>query len=771
MITRQEIYDHFYLEDPRLPPFNEYIEEETRPYHDGDLVRFNLKGFVQITDRSNEGPGRNGGDNGRKIILPPIVYGNSPVNTTSPANPKVQGSLQSPIGLSKASDDSESDSFPTDSEEDTPDTGFQRRLARINHAIHNNEPIMVIFVGSFQGYCDRISQCEFRVDFTEKVMQNSMPDFFNANWQRICNFSLFMGGDSVPGSLNWTRNHFTEDVLVSEVTRFGSGVKVHFAHKDTPDVPAGIPMSEFEATFVTDLPYGLSIAFPAAQNLSDATLMQYMSNLTSSWDGTAWSKPWHIFLEEKPWRKSETGEIVVEAFTSFNGRCDPHAKNPRVPFNAARFPDECEIFNKSDISRTLKFARDNGWKCTLSCATSFDGTNALTVAYDLPMVDIENKKAWYWNRFRSLLADDGMIGFPAAARVDVDWDKRYFVGDHHVHIMLLEKNARTTEVDGPPCFWIYAPKAAIKIRAETIVFAHQMLTMCYNAVPNVTDQIHGKFWALIESIDHGEIPKSITVPLRQDSTLEIATAYNRETFMDGKVAQPYRIDIGKFTSQFKRSKPYTATIAVEKGYYGEHGTAILFEQENRKCLLTRRFYDSSDETIFWLTLKDWAEFEPRLAKPRENAGQVYHPAAYSHFVEQYWDFLHSPRSEDSVNEPMGKYASAAARLQFTLDMLVDSEAPDKSQEIAYAGAMSRRCPVQDAQDYWSSLEDQAQEERDLLTKGFKGMDRSSPDTDGPASSPDGLIVGTGLGTGTGLTGECGHVSPSPYTGDAFSLEG
>jgi hypothetical protein len=268
MTTRQEIYDHFSVEDPRIPPLIEYIEEDTRPYHDGDLVRFNLKGFIEITDRSNEGPGRDGGDNGRKIILPPIVYGNSPINTTSPTNPKVQGSATGAIG----SDDSESDSFPTDSEEDTTETGFKHRLARINHAIHNNEPVMVIFVGSFQGYCDRISQCEFRVDFTEKVMQHSMPDFFNSNWQRICNFSLFMGGDSVPGSLNWTRNKLTEDVLVSDVTRFGRGVKVRFEHKDCPEVPAGIPMSEFEAAFVVDLPYGLSIAFPAAQNLTEVLL-------------------------------------------------------------------------------------------------------------------------------------------------------------------------------------------------------------------------------------------------------------------------------------------------------------------------------------------------------------------------------------------------------------------------------------------------------------------------------------------------------------------
>jgi hypothetical protein len=94
----------------------------------------------------------------------------------------------------------------------------------------------------------------------------------------------------------------------------------------------------------------------------------------------------------------------------------------------------------------------------------------------------------------------------------------------------------------------------------------------------------------------------------------------------------------------------------------------------------------------------------------------------------------------------------------------------KLQEIAYAGAMSRRCPVQDAQDYWGTLEEQAQEERDTLAKGFRA-DRSSPGTDGSASSPDGPMVGTGLGTGTGSMDTCVACGNPSYTGDAFSLEG
>jgi hypothetical protein len=86
--------------------------------------------------------------------------------------------------------------------------------------------------------------------------------------------------------------------------------------------------------------------------------------------------------------------------------------------------------------------------------------------------------------------------------------------------------------------------------------------------------------------------------------------------------------------------------------------------------------------------------------------------------EQYWDFLHAPTQEAALDKYMGKYASAAAQLVFTKDALVDAEAPEKSLRIASSGAMSRRYPVQDAQDYFSTPQEQAQEECDTVANGF-----------------------------------------------------
>jgi hypothetical protein len=473
MTTRQEFYIHFAQDDPRIPPMSEYIEEDARRYQNGDLVIFRLKKFIEITDNSSEGPGRNGGDNGRKIILPMIIYRAAPIDTTSPTNPKVHGSARGQIG--KQTSD-ESDSFPTDSEEDL--IGYEHRLQRIAQAVHNHEPILVVFVGEFQGYQDQISQCEFRLEYSGEA-PTSMKEFFEYNWKRLCDISIAYGGDSVPGSLTWTRNTVTDESIHAPVYRFGKGLKVRYQDKEL----AGKPMADFEATFVTDLSWGLSVAFPAAPRLTDATLMQYMVNLTASWDGSSFSKAWPIFLTQQAWRKSETGEICLEASLEFSGEIDPHARNPRIPFNSAKFPEESEIFSDPDISRTMKFARDNGWPLHLSCASTFDSTNSITVTYGTSLEDCEDKIPWLWTKFVALLNGDSMIGFPAVARNTIVWKRHCYIGDHYLHIMLKEQNVPLTEDDGPPCFFIYGPQALLKMRAESVDVANRMLTMCYDRPP------------------------------------------------------------------------------------------------------------------------------------------------------------------------------------------------------------------------------------------------------------------------------------------------
>jgi hypothetical protein len=229
---------------------------------------------MAITDRSDEGPVRLGGDNGTGIIIPAIKYGARPINTTDPSNSKVAGSLKSVPGDSQ----SEEDSSPTDSAED--ETGEVRRLARISLALHNQEPVMVVFVGHFQGYQEIEAQCEFRRAYNGPSPP-SLKDFFEFNWARIRDAALKYGSTSVPGSLLWTTQPFTDDSLNISVYRFGMGLKVRYVPKNF----SGLPMEKWPRVFTFDLEDGLSIAFPAVPRLPDAFLMQFAVNLTVPWDG------------------------------------------------------------------------------------------------------------------------------------------------------------------------------------------------------------------------------------------------------------------------------------------------------------------------------------------------------------------------------------------------------------------------------------------------------------------------------------------------------
>jgi hypothetical protein len=111
----------------------------------------------------------------------------------------------------------------------------------------------------------------------------------------------------------------------------------------------------------------------------------------------------------------------------------------------------------------------------------------------------------------------------------------------------------------------------------------------------------------------------------------------------------------------------------------------------------------------------------------------------SHMFEFHWDYIQDPTQHPDVDPtakyyvPMCAYSRATASMDFS-DFLPrpDVEASEKSQRVSSEGALSRRCPVQDATDYWSSPEDQAQEECVTVLLGF-------------APAPDVHNVDTGAG--------------------------
>jgi hypothetical protein len=231
--------------------------------------------------------------------------------------------------------------------------------------------------------------------------------------------------------------------------------------------------------------------------------------------------------------------------------------------------------------------------------------------------------------------------------------------------------------------------------------------------------------------------------------------------------QPYGSGLGKFTAKFKPDAPYSATIAIEKGTHDEHGTAIYFEQGARRCLLTRRVYGISDEDTLWYVMKDWAQFQPRLSKPRRDPGLLYYPHGYSHVFEKYWDVLNDPTQHpdgvDSSHSRDSMRVMAEALSVMELDSWIpqpDSKASEKSQRIARTAALSRRCPIVDGVDYWKSPGEQAQEEADTIESStISGLHRSSADTEGSGVA----MVGTESIPGLGQTDTCAIRGIPSYT--------
>jgi hypothetical protein len=124
-------------------------------------------------------------------------------------------------------------------------------------------------------------------------------------------------------------------------------------------------------------------------------------------------------------------------------------------------------------------------------------------------------------------------------------------------------------------------------------------------------------------------------------------------------------------------------------------------------------------------MKDWAQFQPRLSKPRVDPGLLCYPAEYTHVFEKYWDVLNYPTMHPDGVESSHSYSSMKAMAEALAPMSLDSwepqpdsVAPEKSQRVARTAALTRRCPIQDAVDYLKTPEEQAHEESVTGLTGF-----------------------------------------------------
>jgi hypothetical protein len=522
----------------------------------------------------------------------------------------------------------------------------------------------------------------------------TLRELFQKAFSEIAASAPIYSSSGIPGSSFWTVAPFTPEELEITVSKIGKGLTVSFMRKGMP----GLPISQCPAACTLELLGKWFISFGAEEQVSDFALMQYLINITSAWDGKAYGQPWRILLSAQPWRHPDTGEILLSASFEYPQDTDPHLKNPRIPMNAAQPRTSITATRPKEIGRLLKFGRDSDWPLYISLASTLDGTNFATTM-------------WFLSQFATLSAADGLIGLPVGSRQNIPWIVSLRKESNSIRVTLHEKTpagefVSTPEEDGIPCFLLYGPRATIKMRCEYVDVANRYLTMMYGEMPEVSEMLHTQEWSLIAALNGGEIPAKHRVIRNPDVSVANSSVWNKEIFDAGLRTQTYDKGMDRFVRKFDPSQPVSAVIAIEPGCHFDHGTAIYFQQDKRRCLLLDTLYGLSDDEAFWYTPQSWAKLQPRLVLPRSEPGKLYFPAPYIHVIQKYWNYLDNPLrhpdccESDFTKAAMSEFASALS--QMDLSHFIPeayAEASDKSCRTAHDAATSRKCPIQDTTDY------------------------------------------------------------------------
>jgi hypothetical protein len=151
------------------------------------------------------------------------------------------------------------------------------------------------------------------------------------------------------------------------------------------------------------------------------------------------------------------------------------------------------------------------------------------------------------------------------------------------------------------------------------------------------------------------------------------------------------------------------TIAMAKGVHQDRGLAVYTTQQKRRCLLLGTIYGHTDEEALWCTLMSWPCLQPRRKRPRQNPGQLFYPAEYSHGFEKYWDYLDNLEEHPEFDQEseftrgcMKHFSSALSGLDLVdFTPRVSAEAKQSDLETVEDAAVSRLRPIQDGTDMWA----------------------------------------------------------------------
>jgi hypothetical protein len=436
---------------------------------------------------------------------------------------------------------------------------------------------------------------------------------------------------------------------------------------------------------------------------------------------------------------------------------------------AKEIPTFIEATRVKETQALLRFGRDSGWPLRVTFATLASPATSLSITYDIDWDGLQNSEeeeissAWCWAKFMEKVRFENLTAPPAFMRQGVEWKVSVRKENNSIRVFLKEAGIWTPEdSDGPPPMILFGPVATLKMRTTLVGDAAisemlGVLQVLYQGRCELKERIESREWALIGSFGakdpklvdfgKGEIPWQYRLEPVQASYGDMVSTNG--AILDAALrTQNYDKGLEKFVRKFDPTEEMLAVVAIESGRQKDHGWAVAFKQGPRRCLLLDTTAGISDEETLWVALAHWANFQPRLSKPRQSPGELFYPDAASHLFEEAWDYLGdlskmpSFPSKSSVcqtamvsfSEGLSQYPCADSWIPHSC-----AEAPEKLAKIATNAAISRVRPIPDGPDQWEEYR------KGTYTVGFGSM-----------SSP---MVGTESGAGTGQTQGAGMVVP------------
>jgi hypothetical protein len=78
-------------------------------------------------------------------------------------------------------------------------------------------------------------------------------------------------------------------------------------------------------------------------------------------------------------------------------------------------------------------------------------------------------------------------------------------------------------------------------------------------------------------------------------------AFNQRIFDVGRETQNYDKGFDRSVRKFNQDEEVAAACAVVRGVHQDHGCAVYFTQEKRRCLLLETTHGLSDDEALWAT--------------------------------------------------------------------------------------------------------------------------------------------------------------------------